>query len=194
MRRIAVGLFLATLSGAASAHPFHDVVGAGLAAGFEHPFTGMDHLVAMIAVGLWAAQVGGRARWIVPGAFLAAMAAGGMLGFAALVPPYAEQMVAASGLVFGLLIVTRSYLSPWLGALLASAFALYHGAAHAAELPATAAALPYAAGFIAATALLLAAGVCVGSLARRLVAYSQLRTATRRARAGSGRAQGRKRP
>jgi urease accessory protein len=191
MRRIAVGLFLAGLSCAASAHPFH---GAGLAAGFAHPFTGPDHLVAMAAVGLWAAQVGGRARWIVPGAFLAAMVAGGMMGFAALVPPFAEQMVAASGLVFGLLIVTRSYLSPWLGALLASAFALYHGAAHAAELPATASALPYAAGFCAATALLLAAGVGVGRLAARLVAYSQLRAATRRARAGSGRAQGMKRP
>ena len=130
MRRIAVGLFLATLSCAASAHPFHG--GAGAAAGFLHPFTGLDHLVAMLAVGLWAGQVGGRARWMVPGAFLAAMLAGGMMGFAALVPPFAEQMIAASGLVFGLLIVTRSTLPPWLGALLASAFALYHGAAHAA--------------------------------------------------------------
>jgi len=192
MRRIAVGLFLASLSCAASAHPFHG--GTGAAAGFFHPFTGLDHLVAMVAVGIWSAQVGGRARWLVPGAFLAAMLAGGMLGFDGLVPPYSAQMIAASGLVFGLLIVSRSTLPPSLGALLASAFALYHGAAHAAELPASASALPYAAGFIAATALLLAAGVLVGSLAVRLFAYSQLRTATRRARAGSGRAQGMKRP
>ena len=192
MRRIAVGLFLATLSGAASAHPFHG--GTGAAAGFLHPFTGIDHLVAMVAVGIWAAQVGGRARWLVPGAFLAAMLVGGLLGFNGLVPPYSAQMIAASGLVFGLLIVSRSTLPPSLGALLASAFALYHGAAHAAELPASASALPYAAGFIAATALLLGAGVLVGSLGVRLFAYSQLRTATRRARAGSGRAQGMKRP
>jgi urease accessory protein len=162
MRRIAVGLFLATLSCAASAHPFHD--GAGAAAGFLHPFTGLDHLVAMFAVGLWAAQLGGRARWLVPLAFVGAMAAGGAAGFAGLVPPFAEQMVAASGLVFGLLIVTRTRLSPALGGALVGAFALFHGAAHAAELPAAASALPYAAGFCAATACLHAAGVGVGTL------------------------------
>ena len=166
MYRFLIALLIAGLSTSAQAHPFHGS-GAGLAAGFAHPLNGLDHLLAMLAVGLWAAQVGGRARWMVPGAFLAAMAAGGMMGFAALVPPFAEQMIAASGLVFGLLIVTRSTLSPWLGAGLASAFALYHGAAHAAELPATAAALPYAAGFCAATALLLAAGVAAGSLIRQ---------------------------
>ena len=162
MYRAAIGFFLAAISGAASAHPFHGAASA--AVGFVHPFTGLDHLLAMVAVGLWAAQLGGRARWIVPGAFLAAMLAGGMMGFAALVPPFAEQMIAVSGLVLGLLIVTRSYLSPALGAGLASAFALYHGAAHAAELPAAASALPYAAGFCAATALLLAAGLLAGSL------------------------------
>jgi urease accessory protein len=193
MYRFLITLLIAGFSTPVFAHPFH-AAAVGAAAGFAHPFTGLDHLLAMIAVGLWAAQLGGRARWIVPGAFLAAMLAGGLLGFAALVPPFAEQMVAASGLVFGLLIVTRSYLSPWLGAALASAFALYHGAAHAAELPAAASALTYAAGFCAATALLLAAGVCDGSLGARLFSYSQLRAATRRARAGSGRAQGMKRP
>ncbi|MGA8005121.1 MAG: HupE/UreJ family protein, partial [Burkholderiales bacterium] len=124
MRRITVGLLLASISGAAAAHPFHGVA-AGAAAGFLHPFTGLDHLVAMVAVGMWAAQLGGRAHWMVPGAFLGAMLAGGILGFAGLVPPFAEQMVAASGLVLGLLIVTRTTLAPSLGAALVGAFALY---------------------------------------------------------------------
>ncbi|HKI64154.1 MAG TPA: HupE/UreJ family protein [Burkholderiales bacterium] len=151
------------ISTAASAHPFHGTA-AGAVEGFLHPFTGLDHLLAMVAVGLWAAQLGGRTRWIVPGAFVGAMLAGGALGFAELVPPFAEQMVAASGLVLGLLIVTRTRLAPPLGAALVGAFALYHGAAHAAELPAAASALAYAAGFCAATVLLLAAGVGAGSL------------------------------
>lgn len=163
MRRTTVGLVLASASSAAVAHPFHGAA-VSAAAGFLHPFAGLDHLLAMVAVGLWAAQLGGRARWILPGAFLAAMLAGGLMGFAALVPPFTEQMVAASGLMLGLLIVRRTYLPPSLGAALVGAFALYHGAAHAAELPAAASALAYAAGFCAATVLLLSAGLVAGSL------------------------------
>ncbi len=163
MNRAAIGFLLVLISSAANAHPFHAVSG-GAAAGFLHPFSGFDHLLAMVAVGLWAAQLGGRARWIVPGAFVLAMLAGGAAGFAGLVPPFAEQMIAASGLVFGLLIVTRTRLSPALGGALVGAFALFHGAAHAAELPAGASALAYVAGFCAATALLHAAGICAGSL------------------------------
>ena len=163
MYRATIGLLLVLISSAASAHPLHAVTG-GAAAGFLHPFTGLDHLLAMVAVGVWATQLGGRARRIVPGAFVAAMLAGGLLGFAGLVPPFAEQMVAASVLVLGLLIVTRTRLSPALGGTLAGAFALFHGAAHAAELPAAATALDYGAGFCAATVLLLAAGLVAGSL------------------------------
>ena len=164
MRRIAVALLLATFCGTAAAHPFHAVTG-GAAAGFLHPFTGLDHLIAMLAVGVWAAQLGGRARWIIPMAFVGAMAAGGLLGFAGLVPPLAEQMIAASVAVLGLQIVTRTRLAPALGAALVGAFAVFHGAAHAAELPHAASALAYAAGFCAATALLHAAGVGAGVLA-----------------------------
>jgi urease accessory protein len=173
MYRFLITLLIAGLSTPALAHPFHGAA-VGAAAGFLHPFTGLDHLLAMVAVGLWAAQLGGRARWILPAAFLVAMLAGGLMGFAALVPPFAEQMIAASGLVLGLLIVTRTYLPPSLGAALVGAFALYHGAAHAAELPATASALLYAAGFCAASALLLAAGVLGG---RALLRAGVLRSA-----------------
>ncbi|MGA7984377.1 MAG: HupE/UreJ family protein, partial [Burkholderiales bacterium] len=126
MYRFLITLLIGGFATPVFAHPFHGAA-VGAAAGFLHPFTGLDHLLAMVAVGLWAAQLGGRARWILPGAFLAAMLAGGLLGFAALVPPFAEQMVAASGLVLGLLIVTRTYLPPSLGAALVGAFALYHG-------------------------------------------------------------------
>ena len=163
MYRFLITVALAGLSTPALAHPFH-ATAAGAAAGFLHPFSGLDHLLAMLAVGLWAAQLGGRARWIVPGAFVGAMLAGGLLGFAGLAPPLAEQMVAASVLVLGLLIVTRTRLRPALGAALLGAFALFHGAAHAAELPHAASALAYAAGFCAATVLLHTAGICAGTL------------------------------
>ncbi|MGA8051854.1 MAG: HupE/UreJ family protein [Burkholderiales bacterium] len=163
MSRIAVALVLAVVSGAALAHPFHGAAD-GAAAGFAHPFTGFDHLLAMVAVGLWAVQLGGRARWIVPGTFTGAMLAGGALGFAGLQPPFVEQMLAASVLVFGLLIVTRTRLRPALGAALVGAFALFHGAAHAAELPHAASALAYAAGFCVATLCLHAAGIGAGTL------------------------------
>ncbi len=158
-RLISATLLLA-ISGSAIAHPFHPI-GSGFGAGFVHPFAGLDHLLAMVAVGLWAAQFGWRWLWAIPLAFVTAMLAGGVLGFAGLTLPLVEPMIAASVLALGLLIVLRIHLR-WAGVLLVAAFAIFHGVAHGTELPAAAGALPYAAGFVLATALLHALGLATG--------------------------------
>lgn len=163
---LATVLFLAALP-AAQAHPGHD--GAlGLAGGFAHPFSGWDHLLAMLAIGYWAAQL--RAPRLMSAAFLGAMALGALAGGWTGPLPGVEQGAAASVLVAGLLIARQVRLPAYTGAALAGAFALLHGAAHGAHVPAAAGALAYGCGFIVATALLLSAGAAAGSLARRLPA------------------------
>lgn len=155
----------------AFAHPGHDGDHGGLtwdfAGGFGHPIGGLDHLLAMIAVGLWAAQLGGRARWAVPGAFMAALAAGAALGAGGVTIGWVEQAIAASVLVFGLLLVSAKRLPLAAGMGIAALFAFFHGVAHGAEMPATNSGLAYGLGFLAATALLHAAGVGLGLLAAR---------------------------
>jgi urease accessory protein len=163
---LAAALFLATLP-AAHAHPGHDGP-AGLASGFAHPFSGWDHLLAMLAVGFWAAQL--RAPRLLPAAFLLAMALGALAGHWTGPVAGLEQGIAASVLVAGLLIARQVRVPLAAGAALAGAFAVLHGAAHGAEMPATAGALAYGCGFMAATAILLSAGVAAGTLARRLPA------------------------
>lgn len=158
---IRLSVALAALASApAIAHPFH---GAGdLGAGLVHPFLGLDHLLAMLAVGLWAAQLGGRALWAVPSAFVLAMLAGFGLGFAGYALPGVEPMIAASVLLFGLLAAARARLPATAGMLVAGAFALSHGFAHAAEIPVGGAAVSYAFGLACATAALHALGLLLG--------------------------------
>jgi urease accessory protein len=154
---------------AASPALAHTGVGptAGLAAGFTHPLFGLDHLLAMIAVGLLAAQLGGRALWAVPAAFVAAMIAASVVGMAGLPLPLVELGIAASVVVLGATVLSGRRL-PVAGAMaLAGAFALFHGHAHGAEMPADATALAYGAGFVAATLLLHGAGLGLGLAVRR---------------------------
>ena len=142
----------------------HTGVGAhgGLAAGFTHPLLGLDHLLAMIAVGLFAAACGGKALWLVPLAFVAMMAGGGTLAMAGIQVPMVELGIALSVVVLGAAVALRLSL-PVAGAMaLVGAFALFHGHAHGAEIPAGASALTYAAGFIAATAMLHGIGIAIG--------------------------------
>ena len=160
--RYAVLPFLALFAGPASAHPSH-------VSGFVHPFVGADHVLAMVAVGLWAAQLGGRWRWALPLAFVGAMTLGGLAGFAGFALPGVEPMLAASVLVLGLVVALGVRWRAG-GAALAAAFAVFHGMAHVAELPAGAGPAGYAAGFIAATALLHAAGVALGLAPRARLA------------------------
>jgi urease accessory protein len=141
----------------------HAHVGVGLASGmlsgFEHPLSGLDHFCAMIAVGMWAAQCGGTAIWLVPLTFVAVMVVSGALGMAAVSIPFVEPGIVASVLVLGLLVATAMRLPLAASVALVSLFAIFHGHAHGNEMPATAAGLAYGGGFIAATAVLLLFGV-----------------------------------
>ena len=147
--------------------------------GFFHPLGGLDHLLAMIAVGLWAAQQGGRAVWAVPVCFVGAMAFGGILGMQggewSLVG--VESGIAGSVLVLGLCIAW-AVRWPWsVSAVLVGFFALAHGAAHGAELPGGLSAWGYTLGFVLATALLHAVGLAVGLLLGRWTPAPVLRWA-----------------
>ena len=152
----------AAASGAASAH-----VGAhpdgGLATGLAHPFMGLDHLLAMVAVGIWAVQLGGRRLMIVPATFVVAMGAGALAGLYGVAMPQVESMVALSVLALGVL-VALSVRARWQWAVVVVAvFALFHGHAHGTEMPDFSAPWLYFAGFLIATAVLHAIGVTAGA-------------------------------
>jgi urease accessory protein len=136
-----------------------------LAAGFEHPLTGVDHMLAMVAVGLWAGLVGGRALWAWPVAFVGVTVLGGALPMTGVALPFVEPGILASVVVLGLLVLAAIRLPVLAGAALVALFALLHGHAHGAELPADAAGATYAAGFAVATALLHALGLGIARLA-----------------------------
>lgn len=147
-------------SGIAQAHPGH---GGGYMAGIAHPFTGLDHVLAMLAVGIWAAQLGGRARWLVPGSFVALMAVAGSAGMAGIgALPMAESGIATSVLLLGLLIAFSVKLPTVLGAGIAGLFAIFHGYAHGAEMPMLSAPWQYGAGFVLSTAVLHGLGLLLG--------------------------------
>jgi urease accessory protein len=131
--------------------------------GFTHPLFGLDHIVVMVAVGLWAATIGGRAIVIVPAAFVGTMAFGYILALAGVELPFVEPVILASVVALGLLIAAAVRLPVALGATLVGIFALFHGWAQGGELGA-ASALPYGVGFALATALLHSAGIGVGLL------------------------------
>lgn len=145
----------------AQAH-FVNAQGAGFAAGAAHPFLGLDHLAAMFAVGLWSAQLGGKALWRVPATFVVMMAVGTGLAYGGVGLPSAETGIAASLLVLGLLVASAARLHEAAGMLLVGVFALFHGHVHGAELPEAAEPLAYALGFLAATATLHALGLLAG--------------------------------
>jgi urease accessory protein len=149
----------ALVAAPAAAHTGHGL--DGLAAGFAHPFHGIDHLLAMIAVGVWAGQQGGRAVWALPAAFVGVMALGGVAGCAGIGIAGTENVILVSVLVLGAVVAAALKPPLWIAAPLVGAFALFHGLAHGAELPAAANIDAYAAGFIAATALLHAAGIAL---------------------------------
>jgi urease accessory protein len=161
--RMMVGHFVAAatpvLAHSGAAAPDLAGAGHGLAAGFVHPFSGADHVLAMAAVGLWAGLVGGRAILAWPLAFLAVMALGAALGLAGFSLPAVEAATALSVVVLGLAAALKAPLPVAAGAAVCGAFALFHGMAHGAELPAAARALTYGIGFMLATALLHAAGI-----------------------------------
>ena len=132
-----------------------------LMAGFSHPLFGLDHILAMVAVGLWAAQIGGKALWGVPVAFIGTMAAGFALALAGIDLPFVEPAILASVVALGLLVAMAVKLDTVMSAAIVAVFALFHGHAHGSELGA-AGAFQFGVGFVIATALLHVAGIGLG--------------------------------
>lgn len=162
---VPVTVWLVAGAGAALAHTGLEHA-MSFAAGLAHPWSGLDHLLAMVAVGLWAGVNGGRALWVWPAAFVGVMVAGGALGMLGVALPAVETGILASVIVLGLLVLAGARLPVAGGAALIAAFALLHGHAHGAELPPEAAAVTYALGFALATAVLHGIGLAVGYLGK----------------------------
>jgi urease accessory protein len=148
----------------ALAHPGHGPAD-GFMAGFYHPFGGLDHLLAMLAVGLWAAIRGGAAMWGWPAAFVVAMVGGFAFAMHGVVLPVYEPMILASLVGLGLAIVLGQRMPLAAGAALVALFGLFHGYAHGIEV--TGSAISFAAGFAAASVMLHAAGLALGRLAEQ---------------------------
>ena len=170
MIRVFTAALLLVFGGTAPALAHLDPIEHGsFLAGFTHPLFGLDHILAMVAVGLWAASVGGRALWAVPTAFVATMAIGFAAAILGLPLPFVEPVILASVIFIGIMIALALPLPTAGVAAVVAFFALFHGHAHGGEMG-PAGAWGYAAGFLTATALLHAAGVALGVLAGRLLA------------------------
>ncbi|ODR98212.1 urease accessory protein [Methyloceanibacter superfactus] len=167
MKRFILQLTVSALCLVPTAALAHTGVGdaSGFMHGFMHPLGGLDHLLAMVMVGIFAYQLGGRALWLVPLTFVAVMALGGFLGVAAVPVPFVEIGIALSVIVLGA-IVAFGIKAPVAVAMgLAGLFAIFHGHAHGSEMPMAVSGAMYAAGFMLATATLHAAGIGLGILA-----------------------------
>jgi urease accessory protein len=140
--------------------------GGGFLTGFLHPIMGFDHLVAMVAVGLWGAFLGDRALWILPIVFPSIMAVGAALGIMGLEIPLVEFVIALSGVVLGALIALRFKAPLAIAMVLVGIFAIFHGYAHGTEMPGQISAITYGAGFVIGTGLLHLAGVAIGFATR----------------------------
>lgn len=156
MKIIAIAL-LSVIAPLAEAHT--GVAQHGFMSGLAHPFLGLDHLLAMLAVGVWAGTMGGKASWRIPLAFIVIMAISGLLSQGLTSMPLIESGIAVSLLLLGLFIVLAIKLPVVMGMIVVSLFAVFHGVAHGVELPVAASPLWYVSGFVLATALLHAAGV-----------------------------------
>ena len=135
---------------------------AGLTHGFAHPLGGIDHVLVMVAVGLFAAHLGRRALWLVPLSFISMMVIGGAFGMAGIGLPFVEIGIGLSVVVLGLAVACGFHLPTAAAMALVGLFAIFHGHAHGAEMPETASGLAYGAGFALATALLHATGIVIG--------------------------------
>ena len=155
-------LFLLTTPAAA-----HDIEGTGgFLVGLAHPVLGPDHVIAMIAVGMWGVLFGPPALWLLPIIFPLVMAFGGVLGIVGLPLPSVETGIAASAIVLGLMVAFAARPPLWIAVALVGTFAIFHGYAHGRELPDDANALAFSAGFVIATGALHLAGIAFGSLSR----------------------------
>lgn len=153
------------LSGTALAHTGEGITG-GLMSGFMHPVAGLDHVTAMVAVGILGAFLGRPAIWVLPVVFPLVMAFGGVLGLVGVPIPFIEVGIAVSSIVLGLMILFALKPPLWIAAVIVAAFSIFHGHAHGTELPKAANALAYSVGFVVSTGLLHLAGIGIGELIR----------------------------
>lgn len=165
-RILTTALMMMAMMGVAQAHPDSGQA-IGFSHGFIHPLGGWDHIVAMVAVGFFAATLGGRAVWAVPTTFVVMMTVGGAWGMAAMPLPFVEIGILASVVVLTGVAVLRWNASLYSAMALCGFFAVFHGYAHGAEMPTEASGLTYALGFVLATSLLHVAGLAVGMFAAR---------------------------
>lgn len=140
---------------------------SGFMSGLLHPVLGLDHLLAMVSVGLLSVQIGGRAVWTVPAAFVVLLGVGGGLGLAGIALPQVEGAIAMSVFALGLAIALRAHMPMVVAMLFVGFFAIFHGHAHGEEIPRMAEPAPFVAGFMLASALMHLAGVSIGYLLRR---------------------------
>ncbi|GAA0778323.1 HupE/UreJ family protein [Roseibium denhamense] len=160
IRFAAAALLVAVSASPAFAH-LDPTEHGSFAAGFTHPIFGLDHVLAMIGVGLWAALLGGRAIWALPTAFVGAMVAGFGLALAGAPLPFVEPLILASVVLLGVAVALALRFPLWISVALVAAFGVCHGHAHGGEIG-SAGELGYAAGFVLATACLHAAGLLIG--------------------------------
>ncbi len=147
-------------------HAHTESGGNGFSSGFMHPLHGLDHMAAMIAVGLWGAYLGAPAVWLLPVTFPVVMAFGGALGIMGVPLPSVETGIALSAILLGLMVALAARPPIWLAGMIVGFFAIFHGHAHGTELPAASNAFAYAAGFVISTGLLHLCGIGFGLLSR----------------------------
>jgi len=158
-------ILLLVYAGAANAHEGSGITG-GFTSGLLHPVLGWDHVVAMVAVGLWGAFLGYPAIWILPVVFPLVMAFGGALGVIGVPIPAVETGIAASAIVLGAMVAFAVRPPIWVAAIIVGSFAVFHGHAHGTELPGSANPLAFSLGFVIATGALHLSGIAFGLLAR----------------------------
>jgi urease accessory protein len=160
-----LSMMLFMFSGIASAHETAGIAG-GFYSGFMHPVLGWDHVIAMVAVGLWGAFLGNPAIWILPVVFPLVMAFGGALGVLGVPVPAVETGIAISAIVLGAMVAFAVRPPIWVAAVIVGVFAIFHGHAHGTELPGAVNPLAYSLGFVIATGLLHISGIAFGLLVR----------------------------
>jgi urease accessory protein len=149
----------------ASAHILGDQAG-GFISGFVHPISGLDHILAMVSVGLWGAQLGAPAIWALPVTFPMVMAFGGMLGLMGVPLPGTEIGIALSAIGLGAMVASEARPPLWIAAALVAFFAIFHGHAHGTELPPDESGVLYSIGFVVATGMLHLTGIGIGLIHR----------------------------
>jgi urease accessory protein len=177
MKHARLAFALALVPTLAHAHPGHGAEVGGIGWGLLHPFTGLDHILAMVAVGLWAVQLGKRALWLLPMSFVTAMAAGAALGMNGVRLPLVEPAILASVIILGSLVAFATRLPLGASAATVAVAALFHGQAHGSEMPMASEGVQAVIGFMIATALLHALGVAGGFGLQRIAQQRVARAA-----------------